>query len=149
MSRDRTASSIRPRTVFTGDNLPVLRGHEPESVDMVYADPPFNSGRQWAAPIGSEAAGAAFRDSWHLDEVDKAWAGEIRGLNPALSAVIEAAGLARILHEGGVFGRLDVMGHFAAHIRDGDWPEMASEGAPEQLRRSRESVFEPWRRRRA
>ena len=94
MSRDRTASSIRPRTVFTGDNLPVLRGHEPESVDMVYADPPFNSGRQWAAPIGSEAAGAAFRDSWHLDEVDKAWAGEIRGLNPALSAVIEAAGLA-------------------------------------------------------
>ena len=38
---------------------------------------------------------------------------------------------------------LDVMGRFAAHIPDGDWPEMAWEGASEQLRRSRESVFEP------
>ncbi len=54
-------------------------------------------------------------------------------------------GLARILHEGGFFGCLDVMGHLAAHIRDGDWPEPASESAPEQLTRSRESVFEPRR----
>ena len=53
--------------------------------------------------------------------------------------------LTRILHEGGVFVRLDLMGHFAAHIRDGDWLEMASEGASEQLTRSRESVFEPQR----
>ena len=53
--------------------------------------------------------------------------------------------LARILHEGGFFGCLDVIGHFAAHIRDGDWPEMASEGASERWRQSRESVFEPWR----
>ena len=57
--------------------------------------------------------------------------------------------LARILHEGGFFGCLDVMGHFAAHIRDGDWPELAWESAPERLTRSRESVFEPWRRWRA
>ena len=62
------------------------------------------------------------------------------------TALIE---LARILHEGGFFGCLDVMGHLAAHIRDGDWPEPASESAPEQLTRSRESIFEPWRRRRA
>ena len=53
--------------------------------------------------------------------------------------------LTRILHEGGVLGRLDVMGHFAAHIRDRDWPEMAWEGASERWRRSRESVFEPRR----
>ena len=35
--------SAQTRTVFVGDNLPVLRGMEAESVDMVYADPPFNS----------------------------------------------------------------------------------------------------------
>ena len=37
--------SVSSRTVFVGDNLPVLRGMEAESVDMVYADPPFNSNR--------------------------------------------------------------------------------------------------------
>ena len=86
--------NVKSRTIFTGDNLPVLRGLEPESVDMVYADPPFNSGRQWAAPIGSAAAGAMFRDAWTLQDVDVAWSGEIRARNPALAAVIEASGLA-------------------------------------------------------
>ena len=53
--------SVQSRTVFVGDNLPVLRGMEAESVDMIYADPPFNSNRNYAAPIGSKAAGAMFR----------------------------------------------------------------------------------------
>ena len=30
--------SVQTRTVFVGDNLPVLRGMEAESVDMVYAE---------------------------------------------------------------------------------------------------------------
>ena len=79
--------------MFTGDNLPVLRGLEPESVDMVYADPPFNSGREFSAPIGSKAAGAMFRDAWTLDQVDVAWSGEIRAMAPAVAAHLEAAEL--------------------------------------------------------
>ena len=86
--------SVQSRTVFVGDNLPVLRGMEAESVDMVYADPPFNSNRNYAAPIGSKAAGAMFRDTWTLNDIDKAWSGEIRGMMPAVSAIIETAGLA-------------------------------------------------------
>ena len=31
------------RTVFTGDNLDVLRGMDSATVDLIYADPPFNS----------------------------------------------------------------------------------------------------------
>ena len=32
------------KTLFYGDNLPVLRNYIPsESVDLVYLDPPFNS----------------------------------------------------------------------------------------------------------
>ena len=85
--------NVKPRTMFTGDNLPVLRGMEAESVDMVYADPPFSKGREFAAPIGSKAAGAMFRDAWTLNDVDVAWSGEIRAMNPAVSAQIEAAGL--------------------------------------------------------
>ena len=48
------------RTVFTGDNLDVLRGMDSGTADLIYADPPFNSNRDYSAPIGSEAAGAAF-----------------------------------------------------------------------------------------
>ena len=84
--------NTKSRTIFTGDNLPVLRGMEAESVDMVYADPPFNSNRNYAAPIGSKAAGAMFRDTWTLNDIDKAWSGEIRGMMPAVSAIIETAG---------------------------------------------------------
>ena len=85
--------SVASRTVFVGDNLPVLRGMEAGTVDMVYADPPFNSNRNYAAPIGSKAAGAMFRDTWTLNDVDVAWSGEIRGMMPAVSAIVETAGM--------------------------------------------------------
>ena len=91
--RGRTTAAVRPRTMFTHDNLPILRGLEPESVDMVYADPPFNKGQAYSAPIGSKAAGAMFKDAWTLDDVDVAWSGEIRARNPAVAAHLEAAGL--------------------------------------------------------
>ena len=52
------------RTMWTGDNLPILRGMNSETVDLIYLDPPFNSNRDYSAPIGSEAAGAAFKDTW-------------------------------------------------------------------------------------
>ena len=54
-------------------------------------DPPFNSNRNYAAPIGSEAAGAAFKDSWTLSDVDLAWHGEIAEANPGLYSMIRAA----------------------------------------------------------
>ena len=78
------------RTIWTGDNLSVMRGMNSESVDLIYLDPPFNSNRDSAAPIGSKAAGAAFKDTWTLDDVDLAWHGEIAEQNPAVYAVIDA-----------------------------------------------------------
>ena len=81
------------RTLWTGDNLDILRGLNSESVDLIYLDPPFNSNRLYSAPIGSEAAGAAFKDAWTLDDVDVAWHGEIADREPALYAAIEAAAL--------------------------------------------------------
>ena len=78
------------RTIWTGDNLSVMRGMNSESVDLIYLDPPFNSNRDYAAPIGSKAAGAAFKDTWTLDDVDLAWHGEIAEQNPAVYAVIDA-----------------------------------------------------------
>ena len=43
------------------DNLPVMQGINSETIDLIYLDPPFNSKRNYAAPIGSQAAGAALR----------------------------------------------------------------------------------------
>ena len=88
------APNFTNRTVWTGDNLDVLRGINSECVDLIYLDPPFNSNRNYSAPIGSEAAGAAFKDTWTLDDVDEAWHGEIADRDPALYSVIGAAGLA-------------------------------------------------------
>ena len=82
------------RTMWTGDNLDVMRGMNSESVDLIYLDPPFNSNRDYAAPIGSEAAGAKFKDTWTLDDVDEAWHGEVAERDPPLYSIIDAAGLA-------------------------------------------------------
>ncbi len=81
------------QTLWTGDNIDVMRGMNSESVDLIYLDPPFNSNRDYAAPIGSEAAGAAFKDSWALDDLDIAWHGEVAEREPALASVIESAGV--------------------------------------------------------
>ena len=81
------------RSIFTGVNLDILRGVNSGSVDLIYADPPVNSNRNYAAPIRSEAAGAPFRDTWTLSHVDCEWLGEIADREPALNTIIEGAKL--------------------------------------------------------
>ena len=79
------------QTIWTGDNLPILRGMNSESVDLIYLDPPFNSKTNYAAPIGSKAAGAAFKDTWTLSDVDAEWVNLIEAKHPALYRVLLAA----------------------------------------------------------
>ena len=84
-------ANVNPKTIFTGDNLPIMRGMNSESVALIYLDPPFNSKANYAAPIGSEAAGAEFKDTWTLNDVDAAWLDLIEAKHPALNRVIHAA----------------------------------------------------------
>ena len=100
-------TQLSNRTLFTGDNLPILRGMNSESVDLIYLDPPFNSNATYSAPVGSEAAGAAFKDSWTLDDVDAEWHGQIADEHPALYKIIDAAGAA---HSKGMQAYLIMMG---------------------------------------
>ena len=79
------------KTIFIGDNLHVMRGMNSDSVDLIYLDPPFNSSRTYAAPIGSQAAGAAFKDTWTLNDIDIAEHGELAEQAPSLHTVIQAA----------------------------------------------------------
>lgn len=85
--------NVKNRTLFTHDNLAVMRGINSETIDLIYLDPPFNSKRNYAAPIGSQAAGAAFSDTWTLDDIKKEWAETLETENKALWGAITAAGL--------------------------------------------------------
>ena len=98
--------NFKNRTIWTGDNLPVMRGLNSESVDLIYLDPPFNSNQDYAAPIGSEAAGAAFKDTWTLDDVDRLYILLLRDKNPVLYHVIEGA---RLVHGNSMASYLSMM----------------------------------------
>ncbi|MEK7785126.1 MAG: DNA methyltransferase, partial [Chloroflexota bacterium] len=63
---------LKRNTLFYGDNLDILREYiEPESVDLIYLDPPFNSNRSYNVLFkdeGGKEADAqitAFEDTWH------------------------------------------------------------------------------------
>ena len=83
--------NVSNRTIFEGDNLPIMRGMNTACIDLIYLDPPFNSNANYAAPIGSAAAGAEFTDTWTLNDVDAAWLDLIETKHPALNRVIHAA----------------------------------------------------------
>ena len=101
------APNFSDKTVWTGDNLDIMRGMNSESVDLIYLDPPFNSNRNYAAPVGSQAAGAAFKDTWTLSDLDMAWIGLIADEHPAMYQVLQAAGLT---HGKGMQSYLCMMG---------------------------------------
>ena len=88
-----TAPNFADKTIWTGDNLDILRGMNSECVDLIYLDPPFNSNQNYAAPVGSKAAGAAFKDTWHLSDLDVAWMGLIADERPATAHVLRTAGI--------------------------------------------------------
>ncbi len=94
------------RTIWTGDNLDILRGMNSDTVDLIYLDPPFNSNRDYAAPVGSKAAGAAFKDTWHLSDLDVAWMGLIADEEPSIAYLLDTA---RRTHSRGMQSYLTMM----------------------------------------
>ena len=94
------------KTVFVGDNLHVMRGMNSESVDLIYLDPPFNSNKDYAAPVGSKAAEAAFKDTWALADVDVIEHDVFRDQERGLYSVIATA---KETHSKGMFSYLLMM----------------------------------------
>ena len=85
------APNFTDKTIWTGDNLDILRGMNSGTVDLIYLDPPFNSNKNYEAPVGSKAAGAAFKDTWTLSDLDLAWMGLIADEYPPLAYMLDAA----------------------------------------------------------
>ena len=91
-----------------------MRGMADECIDLIYLDPPFNSNHNYAAPIGSQAAGAEFKDTWTLDEIDLAWHGEIAEAHPGLYKLLEAT---REIHGASMMAYLIYMAVRAIEMR--------------------------------
>lgn len=55
---------LEPNRLFWGDNLHVMRQLPPESIDLIYVDPPFFSGRQYNVIFGDQNELRSFSDIW-------------------------------------------------------------------------------------
>ena len=83
--------NVENRTLFIADNLDIMRGIDSETIDLIYLDPPFNTNKQYKAPIGSPAEGAEFKDIWTDEDVKHEWHGEIAEQYQELYQVIQAS----------------------------------------------------------
>ena len=100
------ACNVPSRTIFTGDNLDILRGINSECIDLIYLDPPFKSDQTYAAPLDSEAKGAEFDDVWTLSDMKEEWLDEIEYRRPALFHLINGA---KLSHSESMAGYLTFM----------------------------------------
>ena len=87
------------RTLFIADNLPILRGLDSESVDLIATDPPFNKGVKAfegivTAGAGREGRQVSYKDTWTWGDVQEDWTEAIKDDHPNLHAVIQAANVA-------------------------------------------------------
>ena len=102
-----TRAAAPVRRIFHGDNLPRLRRMREGAADLVYLDPPFNSGRAHrgaAGGAGRVGKTAAFNDSWK-------WTAESEAL--LAETALRSRSAARILRaHADAFGR----GPLAAYL---------------------------------
>ena len=91
MKQDR---NFKNRTLYHSDNLPVLRGMDSETVDLVATDPPFNKSRDFHATPNTlaSASGAQFHDRWRWqDDIHDDWLTAIMRDEPEVWQVISTA----------------------------------------------------------
>lgn len=99
------APNWKNKTVFTGDNLHIMRGMNSNSVDLIYLDPPFNSNRIYGDPIGG-GAGAMFKDMWTFSDVDILEHNKLKESHKGVYAAILAS---YYTHSKGMFSYLTMM----------------------------------------
>ena len=96
--------NFEPNTLYEMDNLPVLRGMNSETIDLIATDPPFNTKRNRAGSAGFYVDNwkwgdtGILPDQWAWNEVHPRWLDEVKDSNPALAQVIEAT---RVCHDDG------------------------------------------------
>jgi DNA modification methylase len=57
-------TQLNSNRLIWGDNLPVMRSLPDESIDLIYIDPPFFSGRNYNCIFGDDDEVRSFKDIW-------------------------------------------------------------------------------------
>ena len=83
--------NFKEKTMWTRDNLPIMRGMNDECIDLIYLDPPFNSNVLYQGLPGEKNITAAFTDVWKLTKEDEIWHESIKKEHRCLYEVIEAS----------------------------------------------------------
>ena len=87
--------------IYCGDNLEILSLPEffqPEMVDLIYADPPFNSQRTYNIVYkGSNAQTEAFKDYWTWTEAAPTYAKLLTQIRSEIPARLHANRALRIM----------------------------------------------------
>ena len=84
-----TNSASLNRTLFLEDNLPVLRGLDSDSIDLIATDPPFNKGVPTFEGTTKAGQNVEFKDVWNWkDDVHVEWTNAIADEHPSLFNVI-------------------------------------------------------------
>ena len=83
--------NVQNRTLFIADNLDIMRGIDSNTIDLIYLDPPFNTKKNYKAPIGTPAEGASFKDIWTDEDVKDGWYSVVAEDYPYIHQVIQAA----------------------------------------------------------
>ena len=83
-------SNIASRTIFCRDNIDILRGLNSECIDLIYLDPPFNTKKEFSAPIGTSAEGASFKDIFTYEDLKSEWVEEIKEDHPRIHILLNA-----------------------------------------------------------
>ena len=83
------------RTLFLEDNLPVMRGLDSDSIDLIATDPPFNKGVPAFKGKTNAGQDVEFKDAWNWnDDVQTKWINELQKDHPSLFNVIHYANAA-------------------------------------------------------
>jgi DNA modification methylase len=114
-------------TVFHGDNVEVMRQHVADaSVDLVYLDPPFQSGKDYnivfearsGKPGRERAQAEAFKDTWRWGQEAEAAYAEVEGAPPAGAPLARTiAALRSILGEADIMAYLCMMARRLVELR--------------------------------
>ena len=76
--------NVENRTIYCNDNLNILKGINNNCIDLIYLDPPFNSGRNYGEPRKSMAELGQFKDKWDEDDENIEWWFAIKEKHPQL-----------------------------------------------------------------
>jgi len=100
-----TEQNFKNKRIYIRDNMDILPFINSECIDLIYADPPFQSNPQSVSPIktpnskaaiaAAEAAGVAgktshFKDMFGEDDLKQEWLDAIKYDHPKLNAILDA-----------------------------------------------------------